>query len=185
MSLTVKETVLPGVLKVSLSCFRDDRGFFMETYNRRAFHDAGIAVDFVQDNHSRSSLNVLRGLHFQTSIAPMAKLVRCTRGVVRDVAVDLRLGQSTFGNWVAVELSEENMTLLFIPVGFAHGFVSLSECAEIQYKCSGYYAPSAERTIRWDDPDLGITWGVASPFVSAKDQAGISLADYRASLDFR
>jgi dTDP-4-dehydrorhamnose 3,5-epimerase len=114
----------------------------------------------------------------------MAKLVRCTRGRVLDVAVDLRLEADSFGKWVAVELSEDNFKQLFIPVGFAHGFVSLSDVAEIQYKCSNYYTPSAERTIRWDDPDLGIQWGISQPLVSPKDRAGISLADYRSNPAF-
>lgn len=151
----------------------------MESYNERAFRDVGVDVEFVQDNHSRSVLHVLRGLHFQDASAPMAKLVRCTRGKVLDVAVDLRLDQSTFGTWVAVELSEDNLKQLFIPVGFAHGVVSLSETSEVQYKCSAYYTPSAERTIRWDDPDLAIEWGVSQPLVSHKDQGGMSLAAYR------
>src|SRR5438128_3756974 len=132
----------------------------MESYNRQAYWDAGVEVDFVQDNQSRSTVNVLRGLHYQDLTAPAAKLVRCTRGAILDVAADLRLGEPSFGEWVAIELSEANLKQVFIPVGFAHGFISLTDPADVQYKTSSYYLPSAERTIRWDDPDLAIAWPV-------------------------
>lgn len=151
----------------------------METYSRRAYAEQGLDAEFVQDNHSQSARGVLRGLHYQDPTAPMAKLVRCTRGAVFDVAVDIRFGSTTFGRWVGVELTEENARQLFVPVGFAHGFLARSDPADLQYRCTGYYAPDAEGSIVWDDPDLGIDWPLdGDPLVSDRDRAAERLAEY-------
>ena len=172
------ETALPDVLLVAIEPFRDERGFFIEPWNKRDFAAAGLDVDFVQEGHSRSSRNVLRGLHYQTSAAPMGKLVRCTAGAIFDVAVDIRSASPACGRWVGVELTAENMKQLWVPPGFAHGFVTLSEHAEVQYKQSGFYAPDAEGSIRWDDARIGIAWPVASPILSTKDRNAQSFDDY-------
>ena len=171
-------TELDGVLLIDVDFHRDDRGFFVESYHKQRFAEQGIPLDFVQDNHSRSVKGVLRGIHFQDSSAPMAKLVRCTAGRVLDVAVDLRVGSPTFGRWTATELSLENMRQLLVPVGFGHAFLTLTETADVIYKCSGYYAPSAEGAIRWNDPDLKIQWPVKDPIVSDRDAVAPSLQDY-------
>jgi dTDP-4-dehydrorhamnose 3,5-epimerase len=156
--------------------FEDNRGFFYESYNERAFAEkAGIATHFVKDNHSRSTQNVLRGLHYQIQ-QPQGKLVRAIVGAVFDVAVDLRKSSPTFGQWVGTLLSAENKRQLWIPVGFAHGFYVVSEVAEVLYKATDYYAPQHERCVHWNDPDLAIAWSLTGePIVSAKDQAGLSL----------
>jgi dTDP-4-dehydrorhamnose 3,5-epimerase len=172
-------TELDGVLIVETDLFRDERGFFLETYRQADYVAGGITCDFVQDNHSQSRQGVLRGLHYQGMDAPMAKLVRCPRGAILDVAVDLRVGAPTFGRWVAVELSEANARQLFVPVGFGHGFLTLSEVAEVQYKCSGYYSRAAEGAVRWDDPELAIAWPVAAPTISERDRQAMTLAQYR------
>lgn len=176
--MNVIQTQLPGVLIVEADVRRDPRGFFVESYNQRRFHELGIHHHFVQDNHSRSGSKVLRGLHYQDMTAPLAKLVRCTAGVIFDVAVDLRVGAPTFGKWVGVELSADNMRQLLVPEGFAHGFATLSDFAEVQYKCSNFYAPASEGAVRWDDPDLAIDWPISDPLVSARDAAAESLQDY-------
>lgn len=178
MAIRVIPTELEGVLIVEPELFRDERGFFQETYHQRRYAEHGIACEFVQDNHSQSRQGVLRGLHYQDRSAPMAKLVRCTRGAILDVVVDLRVGAPSFGSWVAVELSDENARQLFVPVGFGHGFLTRSEVAEIQYKCSGYYTPAAEGVVRWDDPALAVAWPIAEPLVSPRDRQGRSLAEY-------
>jgi dTDP-4-dehydrorhamnose 3,5-epimerase len=157
---------------------RDDRGYFMETFQKQQFARAGLPDDFVQDNHSHSRHKVLRGIHLQDRSAPMGKLVRCTLGSILDVAVDLRVGSPTFGKWVAVELSQENARELMVPAGFGHAFVTLSEWADVQYKCTGYYTQAAERTIAWDDPEIGIEWPIPDPIVSPKDASGLSLREY-------
>ncbi|MDP3934005.1 MAG: dTDP-4-dehydrorhamnose 3,5-epimerase, partial [Methylococcaceae bacterium] len=154
------------------------RGFFLESYNQLNFQSlTGLSLNFVQDNHSRSGKNVLRGLHYQIQ-QPQGKLVRVTSGKVFDVAVDLRKSSPTFGRWDGVELSGDNHRQLWVPPGFAHGFVVLSEQADFLYKTTDYYAPEHERCIRWDDPDVGIVWpeGIA-PLLSGKDQQGLSLKD--------
>lgn len=179
MAMRVSQTELEGVLLIEPDIFRDERGFFLESYQRRRYAEHGIPCEFVQDNHSLSGRGVLRGVHYQDLSAPMDKLVRCSRGAILDVAVDLRAGSPTFGRWVAVELSDENARQLFVPVGFGHAFLTLSEQAEVQYKCSGYYAPAAEGAIRWDDPELAIAWPLEQPIVSGKDQAAQSFAAYR------
>ena len=178
MKTTLVQTPLSGVLVVEIDYFEDERGFFMESWNRRALAEAGLDVDFVQDNHSRSRKGVLRGLHYQDMSAPIAKLVRCTFGTIFDVAVDLRVGSPTFGQWYGVELSAENKKQLYVPVGFAHGFATLTDFAEVQYKQSGYYAPQAEGCIIWNDSDVGINWPVKQPILSAKDKAGMRLQAY-------
>ena len=159
--------------------FRDDRGFFFESYHKQRFAELGVTDEFVQDNHSRSMQGVLRGIHYQDMSAPMAKLVRCTLGRILDVAVDLRAGSPTFGRWSAAELSADNKRQLLVPVGFGHAFLTLSDVAEVQYKCSGFYTPGAEGAIVWNDPELAIDWPIKDPVVSAKDRAAPSLRSYR------
>ena len=168
-------TRIPDVLLIEPKIFGDDRGFFFESFNRRAFHEAtGLDVDFVQDNHSKSARNVLRGLHYQLAQS-QGKLVRVTQGEVFDVAVDIRHGSPTYGQWVGEILSAENKKQLWIPAGLAHGFVVLSETAEFLYKTTDYYAPQHERCIAWNDPDLAIAWPIeGQPLLSAKDAAGIA-----------
>jgi len=169
---------LPGVLILEPRVFGDERGFFYESFNARTFSEAtGLNREFVQDNHSRSQRGVLRGLHYQLQ-QPQGKLVRAVVGEVFDVSVDLRRSSPSFGRWVGVHLSAENKRQLWLPEGFAHGFLVLSEYAEVLYKTTDYYAPAHERCIRWDDPSLAIDWPLESaPQLSAKDQAGLSLAD--------
>jgi dTDP-4-dehydrorhamnose 3,5-epimerase len=171
MPFSFEKTPLEGVLIVRPRVFDDDRGFFFESYKASEFRAAGIDQAFVQDNHSRSDRGVLRGLHMQLPPHAQAKLVRVTRGSVWDVAVDMRKGSATFGRWFGLELSETNRTMLFIPRGFAHGFVTLSEQAELQYKCDAEYDKASELGVRWDDPDLAIDWPLADVHVSAKDAA--------------
>jgi dTDP-4-dehydrorhamnose 3,5-epimerase len=169
-------TEIPGVLIIEPQVFRDERGFFLESYNARKYRDAGILLDFVQDNHSSSQKNTLRGLHAQLS-HPQAKLIRVIKGDIYDVAVDIRIGSPTFGSWVSVILSAENAKQAYIPPGFAHGFCVLSESADIEYKCTDFYDPSDEIRLLWNDPDLSIDWPVASPILSAKDRDGSPLRD--------
>jgi dTDP-4-dehydrorhamnose 3,5-epimerase len=170
-------TSIPDVLVLEPKVFGDARGFFFESFNQKAFDEAiGQHVDFVQDNHSRSTKGVLRGLHYQVQ-QPQGKLVRVVSGAVFDVAVDIRRSSPTFGRWVGVELSESNHKQLWVPAGFAHGFLVLSETADFLYKTTDYYAPAHERCIRWDDASIGIDWPDAGvpPTLSAKDAAGTSL----------
>jgi dTDP-4-dehydrorhamnose 3,5-epimerase len=167
---------IPDVMVLEPQVFGDDRGFFFESFNHRQFEDAvGKSVQFVQDNHSRSAKNVLRGLHYQIA-QPQGKLVRVVQGEVFDVAVDIRKNSPTFGKWVGEVLSAENKKQLWVPEGFAHGFVTLSDTAEFVYKTTDYYAPAHERCIKWDDPTIGIAWSIsAAPLASAKDQVGKTL----------
>ena len=171
-------TRIPDVLLIEPKVFGDDRGFFFESFNRRAFHEAtGLDVDFVQDNHSKSARNVLRGLHYQLA-QPQGKLVRVTQGEVFDVAVDIRHGSPTYGQWAGEILSAENKKQLWIPAGLAHGFVVLSETAEFLYKTTEYYAPQDERCIAWNDPDLAIAWPIeGQPLLSAKDATGAAFRE--------
>ena len=164
---------IPDVVLLAPRVFGDDRGFFFESFNERGFRDAiGLDVRFVQDNHSRSARGVLRGLHYQLPPSAQGKLVRVCRGAIFDVAVDLRPGSPTFGQWVGADLSETNRLQLWIPPGFAHGFLSLEDGTEVLYKATAFYEPSLERAIRWDDPQLGIQWpDIGQVTVSAKDQA--------------
>ncbi|QCI10206.1 dTDP-4-dehydrorhamnose 3,5-epimerase [Pseudomonas putida] len=174
---TIK-TAIADVVIIEPKVFGDSRGFFFESFNARAFAEqTGVDVEFVQDNHSRSQKGVLRGLHYQLQNA-QGKLVRVVQGEVLDVAVDIRKSSPTFGQWVAVRLSADNHRQLWVPAGFAHGFVVLSESAEFLYKTTDYYNPAAERCIRWDDPTLAIDWELAEqPQLSAKDQAGVLFKD--------
>ncbi len=171
-------TAIPEVLVIEPKVFGDARGFFFESYNRKAFHEAtGLDVDFVQDNHSRSAQGVLRGLHYQIQ-QPQGKLVRVVAGAVFDVAVDIRRSSPSFGQWVGMELSAENKKMLWVPPGFAHGFLVLSDGTEFLYKTTDYYAPSSERAIAWDDPQIGIAWPLPfAPLLSAKDQVASKLHD--------
>lgn len=177
--MNVEQTALPGVLVLEPRVFGDDRGFFFESWNDRTFTDAvGAQVTFVQDNHSRSATGVVRGLHYQLPPSAQGKLVRCGRGAVWDVAVDIRTGSATFGQWVAAELSADNHRQLWIPPGFAHGFVALTDTADLLYKASGFYDPDTDRSIAWDDPDIGIDWPLqGAPILSDKDAAAPRLAD--------
>ena len=174
------ETSLSGVMILEPRVFGDARGFFMESFNQRVFDElTGTSHTFVQDNHSRSARGVLRGLHFQTR-QPQGKLVRVVRGSVFDVAVDIRKGSPTFGQWFGLELTEDNQRMLWIPPGLAHGFLVLSDMAEFLYKTTDYYAPQYEATLAWDDPDVAVAWpchviAMMKPLLSAKDQQGLFL----------
>lgn len=177
--MQVIPTEIPDVLVIEPQVFGDDRGFFCESYNRRRFNEAvGREVEFVQDNHSRSQHNVLRGLHYQIR-QPQGKLVRVVTGAVVDVAVDLRRSSPTFGKWVSCELSADNKRQFWVPEGFAHGFYVLSEYADFLYKTTNYYAPEHERTLLWNDPEVGVVWSAAAiePVLSGKDRAGNSLEE--------
>ncbi|QXH51271.1 dTDP-4-dehydrorhamnose 3,5-epimerase [Pseudomonas fakonensis] len=177
--MNIVNTVIPDVLIIEPKVFGDSRGFFYESFNARAFAErTGVNIEFVQDNHSRSQRGVLRGLHYQVQ-NPQGKLVRVVQGEVLDVAVDIRRSSPTFGHWVAERLSADNHRQLWVPAGFAHGFVVLSESAEFLYKTTDYYNPAAERSIRWDDPQLAIDWQLdgLQPQLSAKDQAAVLLKD--------
>jgi dTDP-4-dehydrorhamnose 3,5-epimerase len=176
--MRVIDTAIPDVKLIEPKMFGDDRGFFMETWNAAAFADAGLDLRFVQDNHSRSNRGVLRGLHYQLQ-QTQGKLVRVTAGSVFDVAVDLRRSSPTFGKWVGYELSARNKRMLWVPEGFAHGFVTLEDGTDFLYKCTQLYAPEHERAIRWDDAAIGIAWplGDIVPQLSAKDRAGVLLAE--------
>lgn len=178
MNIHVTPTALDGVAIIDTDFFRDERGFFIEVYHRQRYIEHGLDYEFVQDNHSRSARHVLRGLHYQDMSAPMGKLVRCTAGAILDVAVDLRVGSPAFGKYVAVELNETNMRQLMVPAGFGHGFLTLSESAEVHYKCTGLYTPPAEGGIAWDDPDIGIDWPTRAPVLSGRDQENMSLRRY-------
>lgn len=170
MNFSKEETGIKDLVVISPRVFNDDRGFFYETYKKSAFVELGIADEFIQGNQSYSKQGVIRGLHFQTGNSAQAKLVRCLKGEIYDVGVDLRKDSSTFGQYRAVKLSAENKKMLYIPIGFAHGFSVLSEDSEVFYSVSGgEYDPKSEAGIRFDDPDLAIDWGVKNPIVSGKD----------------
>jgi len=177
--MKVTRMAIPEVLLIEPKVFGDARGFFYESFNQKTFNEAtGLELPFVQDNHSRSAKGVLRGLHYQLPPHAQGKLVRVVRGAVFDVAVDIRKGSATFGQWVGMELSEDNHRQFWVPPGFAHGFVVLSETADFLYKTTDYYAPSHERCIAWNDPALNIHWpeiGMA-PLLSAKDQQGVAFS---------
>lgn len=179
--MQVETTALSGVLIITPKRFGDDRGWFSETWNAETMAAAGISVPFVQDNHSMSgAIGTLRGLHYQRGPHAQDKLVRCTRGLIFDVAVDFRIGSLTFGKWFGIELSPANGKQLFVPVGFLHGFITRAENTEVQYKCSDVYAPDCDGAVRWDDPDIGIDWGIGSnlaPQLSAKDAVAPLLRD--------
>jgi dTDP-4-dehydrorhamnose 3,5-epimerase len=174
---------MEGPLLITPQVFGDDRGFFFESWNQRSFNEAvGTPTTFVQDNHSRSSRGVLRGLHYQLEPEPQAKLVRCTAGVIFDVAVDLRRSSATFAQWIGAELSAENHRQIWVPVGFSHGFLTLSKHAEVLYKVNGYWSKTCERSLRWDDPQLAIDWpldrlGESKPLLAEKDLNASTLTE--------
>lgn len=176
--MNLLKTKLEGVYILIPKVFGDHRGFFMESWSRRVMEEAGLFYDFVQDNHSLSTVKgTLRGIHFQKGDKAQAKLVRCVRGAVLDVAVDLRHGSPTYKQWVGVELSEENKKQLLIPRGFGHGFVTLTDHVEFLYKADNYYAPEADGGVRWNDPDIGVDWGISEPILSEKDTKNPFLKD--------
>ena len=176
--MKVTKTKLDGVLVITPQTFEDERGFFLESFNKDKYKKAGIKFDFVQDNHSSSSKGVLRGLHFQKN-KPQGKLVRVVKGEVFDVAVDLRQDSLTFGQWESIILTEKNKLQFWIPPGFAHGFVVLSDNADFEYKCTDYYDPSDEGSLLWNDPDLNIPWPINNPKLSKKDLNAPLLADLK------
>jgi dTDP-4-dehydrorhamnose 3,5-epimerase len=176
-------TKLDGVVLVEPVVHGDERGFMLESYSRDAWHELGVEVDFVQHNHSRSAKGTLRGIHFQTEPG-QAKLVRCIRGKILDVAVDLRRGSPTYGQWEAHVLDDVRHHQLFVPVGFGHGFAVLSEVADVAYQVSSYYDPATEAGIPWDDPDVAVDWGISGPLLSERDKAAPRLADVADELPF-
>lgn len=178
MSVNVHRTSLEGVLLIEPNVFGDNRGFFMETYHRKRYEDAGIKHSFVQDNHSRSVRGTLRGLHYQLR-HPQGKLVWVVCGTIFDVAVDIRRGSPSFGKWLGIHLCADDHRQIFIPEGFAHGFCVLSDQADVIYKCTDFYDPADEHGIRWDDPALAIHWPVQEPIVSPKDRAHTFLSQQR------
>ena len=176
--MKISHSKLNGCVIIEPRVFGDERGFFLETFQAvRYEQEAGIDLPFVQDNHSRSARGVLRGLHFQKT-KPQGKLVRVVRGEVYDVAVDIRKGSATFGEWEGIILSEDNKKQVWVPPGFAHGFIVLSDTADFEYKCTDYYDPNDEGCILWNDPDLGIPWPVATPVLSTKDENAKRLVDH-------
>lgn len=169
--MKIIKTKLEGVVIIEPDVFGDNRGFFMESWSQKKMEEAGLLYNFVQDNHSRSSVKgTLRGIHFQKGDKAQAKLVRCVRGAVLDVAVDLRHDSPTYKQWVAVELSEDNFKQLLIPRGFGHGFITLTDDVEFLYKADNYYAPEADGGIRWNDPEIGVDWCIENPILSEKDK---------------
>ena len=176
--MKITKTKLDGVVIIEPDVFGDNRGFFMESWNKEKMEDAGLFYNFVQDNHSKSTVKgTLRGIHFQKGDKAQAKLVRCVKGAVLDIAVDLRKNSPTFKQWVGVELSAENKKQLLIPRGFGHGFVTLTDDVEFLYKADNYYAPEADAGIRWNDPDIAVDWGVENPILSEKDKKNPFLKD--------
>lgn len=176
--MKITKTKLEGVVIIEPDVFGDNRGFFMESWNKKKMEEAGLYYDFVQDNHSKSTVKgTLRGIHFQKGDKAQAKLVRCVKGTVLDVAVDLRKNSPTFKKWVGVELSAENKKQLLIPRGFGHAFVTLTDDVEFLYKADNYYASDADAGIRWNDPDIGVEWGVENPILSEKDKKNPFLKD--------
>jgi dTDP-4-dehydrorhamnose 3,5-epimerase len=171
------ETALPGVFVLEPVVHRDPRGFLLETYHAAKYAEAGISAPFVQDNHSRSAARTLRGLHAQVGRKPQGKLVRALQGEIFDVAVDARRGSPTFRRWVGVRLSSDNFLQLWVPPGFLHGFCVLGDSAEVAYKCTEFWDPGSEISVRWDDPDIGIEWPISDPVLSAKDAAAPRLAE--------
>ncbi len=179
MPFSFKRLEIPEVILIEPKVFKDERGFFMETYKSSEFRAFGIAEDFVQDNHSVSSRNVLRGLHFQKNPHAQGKLLRVVAGEIFDVAVDLRQGSPTFGRWVGADLSAENKKMIYIPVGFAHGMCMLSDTAEVLYKTTAEYSPQDDAGIIWNDPDIGVKWPVKDPIISKKDAVLLRLKDLK------
>ena len=183
--MKITKTTIEGVVILEPQVFGDHRGFFMESWNKKRMEEAGLFYDFVQDNHSSSTVKgTLRGIHFQKGEKCQAKLVRCVRGAVLDVAVDLRNNSPTYKKWVAVELSEENNKQFLIPRGFGHGFLTLTDHVEFMYKADNYYAPEADAGIRWNDPEICVDWGIDNPILSDKDAKNPFLEDIESELDF-
>ena len=183
--MKIKETEIEGLLILEPQVFGDDRGFFMESWNKKQMEEVGLSYDFVQDNHSSSTAKgTLRGIHFQKGDKCQAKLVRCTSGAVLDVAVDLRKKSPTYKKWVAVELSADNKKQFLIPRGFGHAFLTLTNHVEFLYKADSYYAPEADAGIRWNDPDINIEWGIDNPILSEKDTKNPFLKDIEEELSF-
>jgi dTDP-4-dehydrorhamnose 3,5-epimerase len=178
-------TPLDGLVILDLDYHEDERGFFLESWHKRDFAAAGLALEFVQANHSRSAHGVLRGIHYQDMTAPLGKLVRCTVGRIFDVGVDLRVSSPTFGQWFGVDLSAENKRQFWLPAGFGHGFATLSDVAEVQYLQTEFYVPSAESGIRWNDPDIGIVWPITDPILSKRDAEAPFLQEYLRQPAFR
>lgn len=182
--MKVTKTKLPGVYLIEPDVFGDARGWFMESWSKRKFEEGGLYVDFLQDNHSYSAeKGTLRGLHYQLNPMAQAKLLRATRGTIFDVAVDIRKGSPNYAKWVGYELSAENKRQLFIPRGFAHGFITLTDDVEVQYKADNYYAPDCDGNIRWDDPEIGIQWPIEPTILSDKDEKAPLLKE-RTNLNF-
>jgi len=182
------KVTIPGILIIEPHPFEDARGFFMETYNRSEFGNNGFHEEFVQDNHSSSKKGVVRGLHYQMNPHPMGKLVKCAKGRIFDVGVDIRKGSPTFGKWYGEVLSEENKKMLYFPPGFAHGFLSLEDGTEVLYKCTGLFDGPSERGILWNDPEIDIKWpldNVGSPIISEKDQKNPRIRDAESNFNFK
>jgi dTDP-4-dehydrorhamnose 3,5-epimerase len=176
---------IPEVILIKPKSFKDDRGFFVETYKATDFHKNGITDNFVQDNHSKSTKGVLRGLHYQKLPQPQAKLVRCISGEILDIAVDIRKGSPNYSKWVGIKLSEDNQEMLYVPVGFAHAFIVLSETAEVLYKTSNEYSPPDEAGIIWNDPQIGVDWKISEVLVSEKDKKLPKLAEANNNFVYR
>lgn len=176
--MKITELEIPGVKLIEATYFEDHRGYYCETYSKRTLAQYGITDNFIQDNHSMTlKKGTLRGIHFQNNPVPQIKLVRCTRGSVKDVVVDLRKDSPTFKKWIMVELSEENRKQIWIPSGFGHAFLTLQDHCEVQYKVTGFYEPTLDRAIKWNDPEIGIQWGITDPIVSQKDTIAPALRD--------
>lgn len=179
------KTELDGVYIIESEIFGDYRGYFSEVYSKEKFEDLGIHINFIQDNYSFSyKKGTLRGLHFQLGSKSQSKLIRCTKGAIMDIAVDLRQGSPTYKKWLAFELTEENRKQVFIPKGFAHGFLTLTDEAEVQYKVDGYYSPEHDRGIRFDDPDINVHWGIEDPILSQKDINAPTLSESDANFKY-
>ncbi|AMC01354.1 dTDP-4-dehydrorhamnose 3,5-epimerase [Aerococcus viridans] len=183
--MNIIKTDIEDVIIIEPKVFGDHRGWFTETYSKEKFKEFGIDIDFIQDNHSLSAQKgTLRGLHFQLNPKAQTKLVRCTKGKILDVAVDIREGSPTYKKWVAVELTEENKKQLLVPKGFAHGFITLTDNVEVQYKVDEYYSPENDRSIRFDDPEINVDWGIDSPILSEKDLSAPMLSESDANFKY-
>ncbi len=185
MEIRVTKTEIEDLLIIQPQYFQDDRGFFFESYSQQRFVENGLDLPFVQDNHSRSVQGVLRGFHYQDKKSPQYRLVRCTVGEVWDVVVDIRLGSPMFGKWFGINLTADGKNQLLVPPGFAHGFCVLSPIAEVQYKCTNFHMTEAEKTLAWNDPEIGVPWPITNPTLSNRDREnGMSFRDYLAHPDF-
>lgn len=182
--MEIIETKIPGLLIIKPDLFEDDRGYFFESYNKQKFSDAGIDLSFVQDNESKSQKGVLRGLHFQNPPYAQGKLVRVMRGAVLDVAVDIRKDSPTYGKWESIKLTGDNKMMYWIPAGLAHGFLTLEDDTVFFYKCTNNYNKESEGSIRWNDPDLNIDWGVSNPILSEKDKTSPLFKDFKSNFNF-